>query len=62
MPVAILGLFVFPARPDSKNPSWLLSAEEIKLARHRVATEGSEAPQTKITGAVIKAVFQKWHW
>lgn len=62
MPVAVLGLFVFPARPDSKKPSWLLSAAEIALARHRVATEGSEAPETKITRKVVAAVFQKWHW
>lgn len=62
MPVAILGLFVFPARPDSKKPTWLLSAEEIRLARYRVATEGSEAPETKITAAVVKAVFKRWHW
>lgn len=62
MPISIYGAIVFPARPDSKNPSWLLSSAEIELARSRVLQEGSEVPVTKITRRVIAKVFQKWHW
>lgn len=62
MPISILGAVVFPARPDSKNPSWLLTQAQIELARKRVAEDGSEAPTPKITLKVFGAVFKKWHW
>ncbi|KAF4879728.1 Pantothenate transporter FEN2 [Colletotrichum siamense] len=62
LPVAILGLTVFPARPDSKHPSWLLTADQITLARRRVSEGGSEAPKVKFDRKAITDVFKGWHW
>lgn len=62
LPVAFLGLAVFPARPDSKNPSWLLTADQIALARCRVSEGGSEAPKVKLDRKAITDVFKSWHW
>ncbi|KAL3418517.1 hypothetical protein PVAG01_10233 [Phlyctema vagabunda] len=62
LPVAIFGAIVFPARPDSKNPSWLLTEAEIILARRRVNEGGSEAPKVKLDKQAFTKIFKSWHW
>ncbi|KAL0253274.1 hypothetical protein SLS55_010246 [Diplodia seriata] len=62
IPIAAFGALVFPARPDSPTPSRWLSASEIALARARLASDGNEAPQVKLTKGVIASVFKSWHW
>ncbi|KAH6676660.1 major facilitator superfamily domain-containing protein [Halenospora varia] len=62
LPVAIFGAVVFPARPDSKNPSWLLTADQVALARRRVNEDGSEAPKLKLDFKVLGNIFKTWHW
>lgn len=62
LPVAIFGAVVFPARPDSKNPSWLLTPDEVVLARKRINGDGSEAPVTKLNAKAFRKIFKSWHW
>ncbi|ORY58450.1 major facilitator superfamily domain-containing protein [Pseudomassariella vexata] len=62
LPVAILGAVVFPARPDSENPSWLLTADQIALARRRVNEGGAKAPKIKLTTETFAKIFRSWHW
>lgn len=62
MPVALLGAIVFPARPDAKNPSWILTADEIVLARKRVNRDGAESPKVKLDKGVFATIFKSWHW
>lgn len=62
LPVAFFGAIVFPARPDSKNPSWLLTADQIALARKRVNEDGAEAPKVHLNKEAFTKIFKTWHW
>jgi ACS family pantothenate transporter-like MFS transporter len=62
LPVAILGFVVFPNRPDSRNPSWLLTVEQIALSKKRVSQDGSEAPKVKLSRTTFANIFKTWHW
>ncbi|KZF19603.1 MFS general substrate transporter [Xylona heveae TC161] len=62
LPVAIFGAIVFPARPDSARPSWWLTADQIDLARSRMALDGNNAPKVKLSGAAIAKTFKSWRW
>lgn len=62
LPVAVLGATVFPARPDAKNPSWLLTQDQIELARKRMNSDGMEEPKAKFTFKTFRAAFSGWQW
>lgn len=62
LPVAIFGAIVFPARPDSSNPSWLLTEEQVFLARRRMTQDGAEEPKVKFTFDTFRKAFSLWHW
>jgi ACS family pantothenate transporter-like MFS transporter len=62
LPVAIFGAIVFPNRPDSNHPSWILTADQIVLARRRANEGGSEAPKVKLDRKAFTKIFKTWHW
>jgi ACS family pantothenate transporter-like MFS transporter len=62
LPIALFGAIVFPARPESSKPSWLLTEDEIALARKRIADDGAEEPKVKFNLAVFMKAFSMWHW
>ncbi|CZR68107.1 related to transporter protein [Phialocephala subalpina] len=61
LPVSIFGAIVFPARPDSSKPSWILTADEVALARRRLNQDGAEAPAVKLNGQAFTKIFKNWH-
>lgn len=62
LPVAIFGAVVFPSRPDTPNPSWLLTADQVNLARKRLESDGAEAPKVKLNRHEFAKIFKTWHW
>ncbi|KAL5086188.1 hypothetical protein Trisim1_009517 [Trichoderma cf. simile WF8] len=60
IPVALLGFIVLPGHPDTCKP-FILTANDIRLARERMAAENRE-PRKPITLSVIKSVLTGWHF
>jgi len=60
LPIAFLGFAIFPGLPASKKP-WWMTEEEHLLARRRMRDEGVEQSK-KLSWAVLKRVFRKWHF
>ncbi|CZR54607.1 related to transporter protein [Phialocephala subalpina] len=60
LPIAFLGFAIFPGLPASKKP-WWMTEEEHLLARRRMRDEGVEQSK-KLSWAILKRVFRKWHF
>jgi MFS family permease len=60
VPIAFAGFFLFPGLPQSSKP-WWMTEEEHALARRRMKDEGM-APSKKLSWALLKRVFTRWHW
>lgn len=60
IPVALLGFIVLPGHPDTCKP-FILTENDIRLARERMAAENRE-PRKPITLSVIKSVLTGWHF
>ncbi|KAG9258467.1 vitamin H transporter [Emericellopsis atlantica] len=60
LPLSILGFFIFPGMPMS-GKIWWMKEEEHALAQLRLREVGVEAPK-KITKALLKRIFLRWHW
>ncbi|KAL8391954.1 hypothetical protein RB595_002242 [Gaeumannomyces hyphopodioides] len=59
LPIAIAGYFFFPDVPEITT-AWWLTADEIAIAKKRMALEGraERAPYTK---AKFRKIFSSWH-
>ncbi|KAM0334981.1 hypothetical protein ACHAQA_000015 [Verticillium albo-atrum] len=60
LPLSILGFFIFPGMPQSGR-IWWMTEKEHELGQLRMREAGVEAPK-KITKALLKRIFCRWHW
>jgi len=60
LPIGLLGFLLFPGMPSSGKPFWL-TEEQHQLARRRMREAGVAEPG-RISTAMLKRVFCRWHW